>query len=531
MFPAVVSRASAIVVGGVLSLVLARSAWAAPPAWCKNARVDPPELSRLSSKDTRQVIKTLVSAACAPSQEAEAHRAEIEAARQAWSRRLGMVEADWADAVAYVAADGDRWIEPTLSTDVLAAATPLDQYAIIAGATETSSEIDPIYATDMFDASLSEVGRFAFLDAMCFDKGRRSAPDAAGMLGTEVPWGICQADFERFDLAKLLDELRSDTVHDGALRMKLRIAVLDLPRRIQDHAAEVQQMRKRDDGHRKLFELAASARAEWSSGIGKNPRLLELVLAMESAHRARSRKQLADCGPRTAAALTEAVAALPARAFAEMRDERNNPVAGFASSAGLVLAQSPAVHLAAIAYTLCTPESGISKLLKSSLAAGPPLRGPRNAALARLRSANLAFDKVNAKLSFPSPRPYGESYPAGRLAVASAGGIVRSVKRSGDVLTVEVEKTLDKQQDCLKSRSTGRIARVRPDGSVEYERVCERSGTVIHDHTWTPFQLAGKYAAWLKPGVRFSAIDADVIAIWPSKTAKAPSMVLGAEVK
>jgi hypothetical protein len=366
---------------------------------------------------------------------------------------------------------------------------------------------------------------------MCFDNGRRSVPDAAGMLGTEVLWGICQADFERFDLTKLLAELRSDTAHDGALKMKLRVATIDLPKRIQDHAAEVQQMRKRDAGIHKLFELAASARAEWSSGIGKNTRLLDLVLAMESAQRAQSRKQLADCGPRTAAALADAVASLPAKAFAAMRDERNNPVAGFASSAGPVLAQSPAVNLAAIAFTLCTPESGTSLLLATSLSAGPPLRGPRNAALARIRAANITFDKLNATLSYPSPRPYGERYPGGRLSVASRGGVVRVVKRSGDVVTVEVEKTLDKQQDCLKSRNTGRVSRIRPDGSVEYERVCERSGTVVHDHTWTPFQLAAKHAPWLKPGVQFSAVDADVIAIWPSKNAKAPSMVLGAEVK
>jgi hypothetical protein len=108
---------------------------------------------------------------------------------------------------------------------------------------------------------------------------------------------------------------------------------------------------------------------------------------------------------------------------------------------------------------------------------------------------------------------------------------VRSVKRSGATVTVEVDKTLVTQQDCLASHSTGRVSRVRDNGSVEYERVCDRSGTVVHDHTWTPFELSAKYAAWLKPGVVFSAVDGDVIAIWPSKTAKAPSIVLGGEVK
>jgi hypothetical protein len=520
-----------MMVSGVLVSVVGSRASAAPPAWCKNAPAEPAELSRLSSKDIRQVIKTFVSASCTPNAEADTHRAEIEAARQAWSKRLGMIESDWADAVAYARSDGDRWIEPTLSTDVLSAATPLDQYAVIVAATETSSEIDAMYATDMFEANLSEVARFAFLDAMCFNAGRNSVPDAGGMLGTEVMWAICQPDFERFDLTKMMTELRADTAHDGALRMKLRIAVYDFPQRIKEHASEVEQLRKREAGHQKLFEVAASARAEWSSGIGKHARLLDLVLAMESGQRAKSRKQLADCGPRTAAALAEAVSSVPARSFTGMHDERNNPIAGFASSAGPVLVQSPAVNLAAIAFTLCTPESGTSKLLTPSLAVGPALRGPRVAALSKCKTANVSYDKMNAKLRFPSIKPYGDAYPAGRLSVSSRGGVVTTVKRDGDVLTVEIEKLLEKQQDCLKSHSTGRVSRIRDNGSVEYERVCDKSGTVIHDHTWTPFQLSAKYAAWLKRGAQFSAVDGDVIAVWPSKTAKVPSMVLGGEVK
>lgn len=519
------------IVSVATSLVAVGTASAAPPVWCKGASVERVDLSRLSSKDVREVLKTFVSAECAPSSEVDAHRSEIEAARAAWSKRLGMIESDWADAVAYVASDGDSWIEAKLSTDVLSAATPLDQYAVITDASATSSTIDAIYATDMFEDKLSEVGRFAFLGAMCFGTGRNSVSDGSGMVGTEVLWAICQPDFERFDLAKLLAELRADTAHDGALKMKLRLAVLDLPKRITAHAADVQQMLKRDDGNRKLFELAAAARAEWSSGTGKNAKLLDLVLMMESAQRAKSRKLFADCAPRTEVALANAVASIPARAFAGMHDDRRDPAGGFASSAGAVLAQSPAVHLAAIAFTLCTPESGLSELLKASLSAGPGLRGPRNAALSKIKTTNIAYDKVDAKLSFPSPRPYGDRYPGGHVGVTSEGGVVKSVKRNADLVIVEVEKSSEKQEQCLKSHSTGKVSRVRDDGSVEYHRICDRSGVVTIDTTPKSFELSAKYAPWLKPGVRFSAVDRDAIAIWPSKAAKAPSVVLGAEVK
>jgi hypothetical protein len=526
---------SVVIIAGVASFAIAGTAHAAPPAWCKGASVGPPDLGRLASKEVKEVIRAFVSAECAPNAEVEAHRGEIEAARQAWSKRLGMTDADWADAIPYIVAGSDYSIRAELSTDVLSAATPLDQYALVMRAGESSSKFDEMYATDMFEADLSEAARFAFLTTTCFDTGRSPTRDPGGMIGTEVLWAICQPDFDRFDLGKLLTEIRGDTAHGGALKMKLRVAAHDFPQRMKDHAVEVQEMLKRDDANRKLFELAASARAEWSSAAGKNGRLpdhlLALVLAMESAQLAQSRKLFDGCSDKTATALADAVSTIPAKAFAGLHDERDDPAAGFGSSAGLVLVRSPAVNLAAIAYTLCNSEGGVASMLKQSLDAGPGLRGPRNAALARIKTAKLTYDKVGATLSFPASRPYGKDYPDGKLAVQSAGGVLKSIKRDGDTLVPELEKTLVKQEDCLKSHSTGRIERVRENGTVVYERVCDRSGTVVHDHTWTGIALAAKYAPWLKPGVVFSAVDNDVIAVWPNKSAKLPSMVLGGTVK
>jgi hypothetical protein len=482
----------------------------------------------------RTVLATFVAASCAPTPEVEANRAQIESARQAWTKRLGMVEADWSDVVAYVAAPGDDSIKIKASTDALSAATPMDQFAIIQKAGELTSgeyaKIDRFYATDMFEASLSQLGRFAFLTTTCLDTDRTEV-NSAGLLGTEVPWAVCQADVDRFDLAKFLAEVRAETAHDGAARMKLRVAAFDLPKRIATHAAAVQQMLKRDDANKKLFEVAANARSEWSSGIGKNTKLLDLVLAMESARLAQSRKQLDGCGDKTAAALAEAVSTMPANALAGLHDERGSPVTGFASKAGLVLVRSPAVNLAAIAYVQCTPESGTSEFLRDSLGNGPALRGPRSAALSAIKGTKLVYDKVGAELRYPSIQPYGGGYPDGKLATTSWGGPIAKVVRKGDMLAVDLEKNLVKQEQCLKSHSTGRVARVRDDGSVEYERVCDKSGVVVLDETGKGLPVAATHASWLKPGVVFSAHDTDVIAVWPSKTAKAPSMILGGAVK
>src|SRR5205807_5961640 len=99
-------------------------------------------------------------------------------------------------------------------------------------------DIDGLYAADMFEPNLSELGRFAFLETMCLGSPR--GRDSSGMTGDEVIWAICQADVDRLDMAKLSSEIRSDTAHDGALKMWLRIVASELPARIKGHAAEVQ---------------------------------------------------------------------------------------------------------------------------------------------------------------------------------------------------------------------------------------------------------------------------------------------------
>jgi hypothetical protein len=525
---------SAVVVSSLaFSFALATPAAAAPPAWCKGV-TEPANLSKLSSTDLKDMLREYVRAVCVPSPDAEHHRGEIEATRQAWTKRLGMIESDWADVAAYVPIRYDHSIRVDPATDVLAAAAPIDQYATIMRVVDLPREpydkLDTLYATDMFESNLSQIGRFAFLNTTCFDKDRYPALDNDGMLGTEVSWAICQADFERFDLAKFFEEVRAAKA-DGAVKMMLRVAAFDLPRRMKDHAADVQAMLKRHDATRKVFEVAAQARAEWASGIGKNTRLLELVLAMDSARLAQSRKQLEGCGENTAAALAEAVATVPARAFPAVYDDRDNPRAGFASAAGLVLMQSAAVNLASIAYAQCAPESGIGGFLKDSLANGPGFRGPRNAALSAIKGAKIVYDKMSVTLRFPEARPYGRAYPEGRVSVSSHGGVVAAVKRKGELLSARLEQRLIKFEQCVKSHSTGRIQQIRGDGSVVYERVCDKSGTTVQDQTEKDFELEAKYASWIKPGARFSAIEKDVIAVWPSKNAKAPSMVLGGAVK
>lgn len=511
---------------GVVMLATTRAAGAAPATWCNGVQVDPGELHALERKDPGDLIKAFVSAECNPTREIEAHRDELEQARAMWSRRLGMTEAEWSDAVAY-ATTPVHAIRAGMTARSLAAASPLDQYAVILKAGDSTGDMDALYAADMFEPRLSEAGRLAFVETSCV----RPAPvDAHGMTGTEVIWAICQADIDRMDIPKFLEEIHTDTTHDGALKMKLRLDAYELSAALKRHLAEIEQMKARDDASKRLFTLASQAREAWSSSVGKNTRLLELVLAMDSAALTQSRKQLEGCEESTAAALAEAVSTIPARSFAGMYDDRGHPNAGFAAVAGPVLATSPAVLLAAGAVLRCAPKTDISAYLHDIVDLGAPSRGPRNAALARIKSTRITYDNANARLVYPQPRPYGEHYLGEMFQARSLGGVVKSVQKHGDTLKVEIKQTFVRTLDCTRSHRTGRISKINADGRVEYEDVCDRSELRTHDNTWSSFELSARYATWLRPGVMFSATGKDVIAVWPSATAKTPSIVLGGQV-
>lgn len=516
--------------GGAAVLAGAGPAAAAPPAWCKDAASEAADLQKLSSRDPRDVIKTFVAVECAPSAEIEAHRGDIETARQAWSKRLGMAEADWADAVVYARTHDDSQVPADVSVKNLAQATPLDQYAVVRKAGEALSDMDALYAADMFEPNLTEAGRLGFVQAACFNHNQPALVDGNGMTGTEVIWGICQADLERIDVAKLFGEIRGDAAHDGALRMKLRIAAYELPARIKAHGAEVQQMLQRDVANAALFKIAGEARSEWASGIGKNAKLLALVLTMDSAALSQSRKLLEGCAETTAAALTEAVSTIPARAFAGMHDAPGDGLVGFAAAALPVLAATPAVNLAAIAAVRCSTEGDLAPLWSAVVDTGPPSRGPRSTALARIASTHFDYDKVGAALVYARAKPYGNSYPGGGAHPRSSGGTIKSVKRAGDTLTIESPRKLVRTEDCVRSHQ-GKAVKLHDDGHIEYESICDKTQIRTHDRTDAPFHVSAKYAAWLAPGAVYSAIGTNIIAVWPSATAKTPSMVLGTAVK
>jgi hypothetical protein len=278
--------------------------------------------------------------------------------------------------------------------------------------------------------------------------------------------------------------------------------------------------------------------------------LLALATALDSATFFQSASRLDGCEARTGEALRAAIGKLPAKAFAKMNDERNDPFKGFAATAGRVLGANPDVQLAAIPYIECQPTTGLAVFLSDAVSKFPGQRGPRSAALDKLMATPVQLAGT-AKLGYPSirTRPYFLSHGS----ISSFGGVIKSVKPNGDSVTVEFEHTSFKQLDCISEHNTNRIDRILSNGEILYELICDRTAMVVHNNTVPPTEVDAKFAQLLKPGTRISLTNdaghggapaasgalpkrthraghavTELLAVWPNKTATGPTIVLGA---
>lgn len=506
---------------------MVRAASAGVPAWCHGAsfEIGDFELQQLSDKsDPERLVTALAEASCSTSDVAKAHASEIAAARAAWGKKYGLAEDDWAEVIAYDQDSDHRFFHADFSTKDITRFTPVDQFKLIAkGFGDSSVNPDPLYYTDALDGSLSEAGRVAFLD-WCMQSTYGGDHDVA-------KWAVCQGDIDKLDLGKLFAELHADP-HDGSSKFYIRLRGVELQDQLKDYAAAKAKLIQQDDTYAKIFEVAAQGRAEWAKTIGSNTELLRLVLDMDAAHGFQSRKLLAGCEARTSDALAAAISTIPARAFANMHDNREDPYNGFAKQALDVLARSPEVSLAAIAYNLCHDDD-LSSLVGGLIQGTPTSRGPRDWALTAIMGTEFTFDDVSkTSLHFPSleDRPYHGDSQAG-----SVGGVVKSIKIVGDQAIVTPEKVIERQADCVQEHRTSRIIRIDNTGNVQYEVVCDKWAMVAHDMSCGDVQLDAAAAKWLRPGMVFSASfgagHSFLLATWPSRTAKLPNMVLGARVK
>lgn len=522
----------------VAAMLAPQVAWAGPSAWCKQkTEASEYDLPKLKSHDMANdaMIELIGELSCSPDSGVEAHRRDVDAARAEWSKKLGMSDADWADVAPFAEARQGEFLKADFSVKGFDKMTPIDQYKAIRESFQDSSGdvTDALYVADVLDARLSETGRMAFI-RWCLEDS------TGGVHDNVVRWAICQPDIDKFDANKIFAEVKSDTAHGGAARMWLRIKAYEVAGDLKEYAKKKAAALKQDGEYAKVFDTAVKARAEWAKTVGSNSKLLEVALGVDSGVLFHSRKLLDGCEQKTQDMLAAEIAKLPAGTFQGMMDVRDDPYAGFAGKAGPKLVANPSIHLAASAFLMCEPKNPSADFLGGFLEWLPGARGPRSFAIGEIAtaSASFKFDDTSAgKLAFPqfNERPYMRS--GGKPD--SAGGTVKSVKKDKDVLVVSLEKTFVNGEICSKSHR-GRADRIvietATSARVEYESICDKWEPHKFDTTWSDFKIDPKFEKLLKPGVVFSSTygggeKADVIAIWPSKTAKTPSWVLGATLK
>ena len=506
------------------------SAFAELPSWCGKSVFETNSYDANSLKRTEPdyIVRAIAKVLCSNSDEIQAHHSKAEELRKSWGTKLGMRDADWADAVAFIDNRDGSYPKVELSSKSIADFTPMDQWAAIHDGMKSGEiHVKDVYAADMMHGRLTEVGRLAFLEFCVKERVEHSAMPHHAM---------CAGDVAAWDPAKFATQLSGDTAHDGATKMLLRLRALELADNLKTYQADRDKLFKKDDAYKKMVDAANQGRAEWEKGVGKNSALLDLMLGMDSATLSGSRKLFSGCEDKTQAALVAAISRLPAKSFAGMNDVRDDPFGGFAKKAGPVLVNNPEVNIAANAWAQCHRQSAIADFLMASLQEVPGFRGPRGAAFGALLNQKLEFDDVNAtKPRFPS---FYEDVPYTRRggSLSSAGGVVDKVTKGKDSATVALQKTSAKRVDCVKSHRTNRVTRITSDGRLEYETICDKSSVVTYDTTWSDFKLNLAHVPLLKKGVLFSGTNKDngpfeVLAIWKDKNATAPAMVLGAPVK
>ena len=501
-----------------LGLVAQMGTAAAAPAWC-----EAPAFKRtgglsgvggvdeMHQKELLRALPAIVAMTCNPDPTVDAK--ETSALRARWSARLDLVESDWADIAEWVAlSQGDRnglRIKAPDAKLAMSAYDPLDQYAAIAYTKYSSG--DAHYMTDALDGRLSEAGRLAYI-GLCLESKK------------PVVWAMCQADMLALDAKKLSTEIRANTMRPGYERAIVRIVMDTLRTKIAERATAIKQLQADEPGYIKLFEIADAARASYKVA----PDVLAIALAMDDAATTSSNKAYAGCDDRTWPALKAAIAAIPASKFEGLKDE---PGSSFLDNVAAVLINDPTAYVAAAAHVLCNASAADALVVQLAAAmhrwAG--FRGPRNAALTAMVSANVQLDTRGAQIDWPSVRRFS-SVRASSTSSGGGRGPVASVKKDGATITVEFVKKLRKESVCTDWKDTNRITAITSTGTIVYDYICTKRGTITVNDAPGPRSVSPRYAEGVKAGVTVS-ITSDVVAgVW-SKVGTPPIRVLGVPVK
>ncbi len=451
------------------------------------------------------------------------------------SDRLGMTDADWADAADWTHGEASSRVNLELAATNKKAAwsslDPVEQYATVQRpslmAANQYGTADPAYAADALGPKLSQAGRLAYVrECLRSDK--------------PIAWAMCNADIDAIDGKALFAELHADKAHDGYARMTIRLAYDWVREHAPKRAAEIKKLVAKDPAFGKLFEIAAAQRKAWDARWKNNADMVALAAAMDDALVTNSRRAAEGCHDKTWEALKKAIAKLPAKAFATPRKSSDETYFYNEDVEQKVigsLLSDPDAYLASEAFAVCEsvdrePHSNGDPLagkMYDRLERWPGHRGPRSSTFSAIVLANIQFDDRDTQLDHPDFERFWFRQSGG--GAGGVDGVVESVKPADKMVTVSFQQKLRKETVDTGCTQSNRIHSIRPNGSLEYEVNCTGSKTITVDARPSPQKVKARYTQGLKPGMPVVIENDIVLAAWAKPGTATPSIVLGVPVK
>lgn len=513
-----------IIVGTMCALLSHTVRAEAAPAWCTGGSNKPGYSKKdlFSETDPYQALRSLVAATCYPNDDLAGLEKQVTATRDAWGKKLGLTDADWADVHDWAHLPNHLrpdTVSPKDRQGAWSAMSPLDQLGAMQQA--DTSDVDIAYVADTFGAKLTQLGRLGYV-ADCI---------ASSKTDPTVEYAMCATDAAALDLAKIYAEIRADGTHEAPEKMAARLLAYEvMTEKLPKFKTAVAALRAKDPAYDTMFKLGEQAHATWAK---TDARWIQLASDLDDARRTGSRKSSAGCTEKTWDAWKTIISAYPAKNLAAIRPE---PGKQFVQQLAVLMSADPDTYLVSLSYAHCAhlenldQEDFLVDSLAYSIIRWPGFRGPRTATQTAILTAGLSLDKRGAEIEYPEVRRHWLGSPTASMG-GVATGTIASIKQEGEDSRVTFARVKVTQQRCTKGHYTNRIVRIWPDGNIQYYYQCDNEITeTVEVEEYPPTKVKKRFAAGLKPGlvVRISGGIAEVA--YP-KGKTTPVLVTGVEVK
>jgi hypothetical protein len=416
-----------------------------------------------------------------------------EAKRQALMTQLGMTDADWPDAVAWIV--HPEWDVPYDRKKAWSALDPVEQVGLLERSDPVAGGV--VYMADALATGLSAAGRFAIVDRCIME------------ITAHESWAWCDTDIAALDAKKALAEMHADKSHQPIERMTVRMIV----DRVQTKLPELQKKiadAKAQDG--KLFQIATDTRRDWDAHP-PDAKLLAIALAADDARI--TGKPIDACTDKVWPAFETAVSAIPAKRFGALKSMD-------AGNLATVILGDRDGYLAATSLAECPDASpALASILEARTNSyWPGFRGPRTAAMSAMLEAGLHVLQVD----------HGRGPRIESRAQGGGEGVIASAKANGDKLAIEFKKDMKSEDACAEGHDTDHILGVGVTGAIQYEYVCTKYTKIAYDTAPKPQTLGARFATGVKAGVTVRFEGDVAVFVRPSPKAD-PIAVFGVSVK